>query len=374
MDKAREAFVKRIIALVLISVFMLAAGCSAKNGPHGELESSIKPTDTAAEPTPSTGPSNAPEDKQGEGVIGFIIKDDNDYGTYELMYGFLKSAGDLGRSSMLFKYEDGKALEAVENANASGCRGLLIMSDGGANAAAIERAREYGIKVVVPVEKYEPDADSANIYIDDTRYMEDACLVIAERMEQRGLDLGTILVYGSQTEREFESFSNTLKAHYPQYSVAQLTRTGSGEQGDIDKLSSYLYDNRHIKGMFVTDASSTPIAAAARKKAQELYSSEDTESPDETPEGPQESGKIAVTICGSELSDENIALLSGNDIYGLSVTPYFDVAAQSVILLDGLMAEYATVKSFCVRRSIARNETIARYVGIYDEIKELFGQ
>ena len=289
MDRAQEAFVKRIIALILISVFMLAVGCSAENGLHGELEPSINPTTgTAVEPAPSTGPSAPHEDKQGAGVIGFIIRDDNNYGTYELMYGFLKSARDLGRPSMLFKYEDGKALEAVENAYESGCRGLLIMSDGGANAAAIERAKEYGIKVVVPVEKYEPDADNANIYIDDTKYMEDACLVIAERMEQRGLDLGTILVYGSQTQREFESFSNTLKAHYPQYSVAQLTRTGSSEQSDIDKLSGYLYDNRHIKGMFVTDAASTPIAAAARKNAQELYRSEDaedTERPDETPEG-----------------------------------------------------------------------------------------
>ena len=134
---------KRIIALILISVFILAAGCSAENGPQGELEPGIKLTDTAAEPTPSVEPSNTPEDKQGAGVIGFVIRDDNDYGTYELMYGFLKSARDLGRPSMLFKYEDGKALEAVESAYSSGCEGLLIMSDGGANAAAVERAVSY---------------------------------------------------------------------------------------------------------------------------------------------------------------------------------------------------------------------------------------
>lgn len=368
---------KRIIALILISVFILAAGCSAENGPRGELEPSIKPTDATAEPAPSAEPSNLPEDKRGAGVIGFVIRDDNDYGTYELMYGFLKSARDLGRPSVLFKYQDGKALEAVENAYSNGCEGLLVMSDGGANAAAIERAREYGIKVVVPLEKCEPDAADANVYVDDTEYMEDACLVIAERMEQRGLDFGTILVYGSKTEMEFESFSNTLKAHYPQYSAVQLTRTGSSEQSDIDKLSSYLYDNRHIKGMFVADAASTPIAAAARKDAQALFRSEggeETEIPDETPKGPLDNSGIAITICGCELSDDNIALLSGNDIYGLSITPYFDVAAQSVILLDGLLAEYDTGKSFSVRRSIARNETIARYVGIYDEIKELFGQ
>ncbi len=368
---------KRIIALILISVFILAAGCSAENGPQGELEPGIKLTDTAAEPTPSIEPSNTPEDKQGAGVIGFVIRDDNDYGTYELMYGFLKSARDLGRPSMLFKYEDGKALEAVESAYSSGCEGLLIMSDGGANAAAVERAREYGIKVVVPVEKYEQDAADANIYVDDTEYMEDVCLVIAERMEQRGLDLGTILVYGSQTERVFESFSDTLKAHYPQYSAVELTSTGKGEQSDIEKLSDYLYDNRHIKGMFVTDAKSTPIAAAARDNAQALFRSEggeETEPPDETPKSPLDDSGIAITICGCELSDESIALLSGNDIYGLSVTPYFDVAAQSVILLDGLLAEYYTGKSFSVRRPIARNETVARYVGIYDEIKELFGQ
>ena len=45
---------KRIIALILISVFILAAGCSAENGPQGELEPGIKLTDTAAEPTPSS--------------------------------------------------------------------------------------------------------------------------------------------------------------------------------------------------------------------------------------------------------------------------------------------------------------------------------
>lgn len=112
---------------------------------------------------------------------------------------------------MLFKYEDGKALEAVESAYSSGCEGLLIMSDGGANAAAVERAREYGIKVVVPAEKYEQDAADANIYVDDTEYMEDVCLVIAERMEQRGLDLGTILVYGSQRKGCLNPFQTPLK-------------------------------------------------------------------------------------------------------------------------------------------------------------------
>ena len=231
---------------------------------------------------------------------------------------------------------------------------------------------------------------------DVSEYVEELARGIAERMTERGLKSGRILVYGSNTGSCFPAFDAAVNEYYPQFDTVSFNRTpGLGDDGAIDELADYLLNNRDIKGLYACDESSVPVAVKARSKAiaafkdieaAEKASEKETKNKEPestpTPEPSAESAKptpnpallkqISITAFGCGLSDENLELFKDNDIYGLCIEPYYDAAATATMMLDRLMQGEDTAKKVTVNRPIAYGDTIDKYKAIYNEVKELF--
>ena len=313
-------------------------------------------------PPESAGTENAAESANDGGIrlMGMIIQDDGSMNGYMMMHGFLHTVENLGYPAKLYRVK-GDASATVQKAVDDGCTGLLIP---GSYTEAVRRAHDAGLYVVCPYEAYNGDEADVNVVADVSEYIEELARGIAERMTERGLKSGRILVYGSNTGSCFPAFGTAVK-------------------------------NRDIKGLYACDESSVPVAVKARSKAIAAFKDiEATEKASEketkkkelesipTPEPSADSAKptpnpallkqISITAFGCGLSDENLELFKDNDIYGLCIEPYYDAAATATMMLDRLMQGEDTAKKVTVNRPIAYGDTIDKYKAIYNEVKELF--
>ena len=217
-------------------------------------------------PPESAGTENAAESANDGGIklMGMIIQDDGSRNGYMMMHGFLHTVENLGYPAKLYRVK-GDASATVQKAVDDGCTGLLIP---GSYTEAVRRAHDAGLYVVCPYEAYNGDEADVNVVADVSEYIEELARGIAERMTERGLKSGRILVYGSNTGSCFQAFGAAVKEYYPQFDTVSFNRTpGLGDVGAIDELSDYLLNNRDIKGLYACDESSVPVAVKARSKA-----------------------------------------------------------------------------------------------------------
>ena len=372
---------KRLFPVMLV-LMLLLWGCG-KEEPQ-----------QVSSPPESAGTENAAESANDGGIrlMGMIIQDDGSMSGYMMMHGFLHTVENLGYPAKLYRVK-GDASAMVQKAVDDGCTGLLIP---GSYTEAVRRAHDAGLYVVCPYEAYNGDEADVNVVADVSEYIEELARGIAERMTERGLKSGRILVYGSNTGSCFPAFGAAVKEYYPQFDTVSFNRTpGLGDDGAINELSDYLLNNRDIKGLYACDESSVPVAVKARSKAiaafkdieaAEKASEKETKKKEPesapTPEPSADSAKptpnpallkqISITAFGCGLSDENLELFKDNDIYGLCIEPYYDAAATATMMLDRLMQGEDTAKKVTVNRPIAYGDTIDKYKAIYNEVKELF--
>lgn len=365
---------KRIFPIMLVLTLLLC-GCGRE-----EPQQALSPAESAAPESPS--------EFHGDGgirLMGMIIQDDGSMRGYMMMHGFLHTAENLGYPAKLYRVK-GDASAMVQTAVEDGCVGLLIP---GSYTEAVRRAHDAGLYVVCPYEAYNGDEADVNVVADSFEYIEELARGIAERMTERGLKSGRILVYGSDTDSCFSAFDAAVKEYYPQFETVRFNRTpGSGDDAAIDELSDFILNNRDIKGLYACDEASVPVAVKARSKAiaafKELGAAEDDNkkaAPESTP-APADSAaptpnpallkQISITAFGCGLSDENLGLFNDNDIYGLCIEPYYDAAATAAMMLDRLIQGEDTAKRVTVNRPIAYGDTIDKYRAIYNEVKELF--
>lgn len=324
----------------------------------------------------------AAEEVNGMRLIGFVIDDDSSMGTYMMMHGFLHTAENLGYPAKLYRI-DADAHDAVAQAQADGCAGLLIP---GKYASAIAEATQAGMHVVSPYYACESGAADVNVVVDASEYIEELARGIAERMTERSLKSGRILIYGYDPSACYTEFDGAIREYYPQFQTITFVRTpGSSEESAIAELADYILNNRDIKGMYACDADSAAIAVKARSTAISMFKTMNDEadndkadadssavpSAEPTP-NPSLLKQISITVFGCGLSDENLALFNDNDIYALCIEPYYEVAATATIMLDRLLLGEETADTVTVNRPIAYADTIDKYLAIYNEVKELF--
>ena len=370
-------------AIILFTVLLCCVfGCTPKP--------EMKKSEEAGSFTP---PSNqaaaaAPDrSRQAPQLIGFILHDDGREKSALLMHGFLHMAENIGYPAKLYRAQAGAETEnAVDTAIKEECKGLLIQNENGTNDQAVKKAVEAGIKVIVPYDRCSLDGISANVIADDNEYTEEIARCIATRMIERSLKSGRILVYTDDpSDALAASFHAALTQYYSQYTSLDFVRSAADETGAIAELSDYLLENRDIKGMFVTDASLVSIAVKARNDAQTRFRKDGAPTPSPAPKVDEAAGQtptptvapgllkqISITLFALGQSEENYKLLSDNELYGLCIEPYYDVAAQATMTLDQILSGDLVSKEARVNRPIVTESTIEKYTLIYEQAKTLF--
>ncbi len=366
---------KRILPIIMVLLMLLSA-CGDKPAQVFVAEEQQVEV-SAAEMTHSSSAMR---------LMGFAIEDDGSMGAYMMMHGFLRTAENLGYPAKLYRIT-GDASAAVAEAKQDGCAGLLIPGD---YAAAIAEASQAGMYVVSPYYACETGSADVNVIADTGEYIEELARGIAERMTERSLKSGRILVYGYNPAECFAEFDKAVREYYPQFVTVSFSRTpGSGDEAAIDELANFILNNRDIKGLYACDIDAASIAVKARSKAISLFKEMEKEqeknkakpTPTPTPElvpsadptpNPGLLKQISITAFGCGLSDENLALFNDNDIYALCIEPYYEAAATATMMLDRLLLGEGTAETVTVNRPIAYADTIDKYLTIYNEVKELF--
>lgn len=361
-----------VLALVAIMVLLLCACAKPSAAPVHEEQA--QPQETAA---PIEGLNSLCA------LVGFVAEDDGKMPTYMMMHGFLRTAENLGHPAKLYRATKGaQAKAAVEQAVADGCKALLIANDDGANDEAVKAALAAGLFVAVPYAPCTIEGLHANVVADDTDYIEELTRGIAERMNERNLKSGRILVYGVDTTAVYGKIEEAIRQYYPQYQVVSMERVGEGQEA-VDALAEYILYNRDIKGLYAVDMASASLAVKARNQADSRFRKDGAPSPSPTPtaaEGmpevtpnPALLNQISITVFGCGLSDENLELFQDNDIYGLCIEPYYEAAANATMLLDKLMMGEEAERTMRINRPIVYAATIDKYLATYEQVKELFG-
>ena len=362
---------KRIIPIITALLFMLTACADKPAEVSVEEQPSVSAEAEMAEISPT-----------GMRLMGLVIEDDGSMGTYMMMHGFLRTAENLGYPAKLYRISSDPS-SAVAEAKADGCAGLLIP---GNYTTAIADAAQAGIYVVSPYYACQTDSVNVNVIADTSEYIEELARGIAERMTERSLKSGRILVYGYDPSICYAEFDKAIEEYYPQFQTVTFMRTpGSGDDAAVEELANYILNNRDIKGMYACDTDSASIAVKARSKAISLFKEMEKEADDAKPTptpaldptaGPTPNPgllkQISITAFGCGLSDENLALFNDNDIYALCIEPYYEAAATATMMLDRLLLGEETAETVIVNRPIAYADTITKYIAIYNEVKELF--
>ncbi len=375
---------KRVHGLIwLILAVLLCTGCAKIQMPWAEakVEETAVLSQAPAAQTPS--PVVAKRTPQ---LIGFIVWDDGSDKACMSMHGFLHMSENLGYPAKLYRAKAGaQATAAVDEALQDGCKGLLIQNEGGQNDAAVKKAVDAGLRVVVAYDRCGVAGLTANVLADDTEYVEEVTRGIASRMSERSLKSGRILLYGAAPEAIAASFEAAAQAYCPQYKTVVFKRQAVTEDEAVEELASFLLYNRDIKGMYVSDSAHASVAVKARAKAQARFRTEGTPSPlptieltpspGQTPEPTVAPGlltQISITVFACGVSDENLALLSEGDIYALCIEPYYEVYAHATMALDRALAGESVAAESSVNRPIANADTIDKYLAIYRQSKEMF--
>lgn len=359
---------KRYILAALYALLIITAGCQ-NAGEGGEFNGTAPPA-----------PISAPMETAAD-IIGFVIEDDGDINSFMSMHGFLKTAENLGYPSRLFRFNEGEsALSAVDEAIGEGCRGILIQNSDGKNDDAVKAALAKDVFVVVPYDVCAVEGLDGNVAADNSEYIEELARGIAERMKERNLNAGRLLVYGTDPAPFELEFNRAVAAYYPQYSASVFKRTKADKNEAANELAQYLLHNRDVKGLYAIDADGAAISVLARKRAQDIFETFKPE-PSASPAGGSPSSldgellnKISITIFGTNISEGNLKLIESNDISALCVEPYYESAAQSVMMLDKLFKGEPVAGSMRVNRPIVRIDTAEKYAARYEQVKEWFEQ
>ena len=376
---------KRFFAILMALVLLLAIGCAQQ---EEVTEPAVTPQqdETFAEETPLPAVEGFyPADH----LIGLVAADNGTLNAYYEMHGFLRTAEKLGYAARLFSYTGVSAKAAMEEAIAAGCDGVVVYDPSGtASRDAIESAKQKGVFVV---SSYYANANAdAGVIADQTEYLEEVARSIAERMSERSLKTGKILIYGhagAELETARIEFEKAIAAYYPGYTVVTFERgpIGTTKQADIDLLANHIYFNRDIKGMFCIDDDGSDIAVKAREQAQKIFKGS-LPTPAPTPEPtPAPAGvtpapvnenllkEILISVFGSGITDENIELMEDNDIYAMISEPHYESAGQAAMLLDKLIRGQSVAAETGINIPIVRQDTLTKYQTIYEQVKEWFG-
>lgn len=373
-----------VIALVVLTIFTV--GCAGGETAAGN-ESTQAGGDSADGETALNGAESGFE--PASRLIGMVVADNGALNGYHEMHGFLRTAENLGYAARLFRYTGVSAKDAVEEAIAAGCEGIVVYDPSGTAAKdAVISARQKGVRVVSSY--YANDNADASVVADQTEYLEEVARSIAQRMSERSLKTGKILVYGYSgvaLDNAFGEFQKAIAEYYPGYTVVSFERgsVGGSKEDEAIRLANYIYYNRDIKGMFCVDQDGSAIAVKARGLAQKMLKGSmatpaPTPEPTPVPAGMTQEPvnenllkEILISVFGSGITDENIRLMEDNDIYAVISEPHYESAGQAAMLLDRLIRGQTVAAETQINIPIVRQDTITKYQAVYEQVKEWFG-
>lgn len=344
---------------------------------------------------PAATPGNGLSLDPSNGLMGMILQDDAEFSSYMQMHGFLRTAENLGYAARIFRYQGSTgAADAYKQASDAGCTALLFYDPLSHNTQVIEQAVQSGKIVAVSYYACAAQGININVVADSTAYLEEMARGIAERMSERKLKTGRILIYGFDTAVAQSGFAQALAIYYPQYTAVAFTRTAQEEQPAVDELASFILENRDVKGMFCVDDTSTSVAVKARAKAQSLFkgtsatatpkttvkptptpsagSTAVSASPSATPIPEALLSQILITMFGTGINNTNIELMKANDVYGLVLEPHYESAAQCTLMMDARMRGESVSQTTVLNIPIVRQDTMDKYVAVYEQVRDLF--
>lgn len=358
MKRPYTLLLRLVTCLTMIAVL---AGCA--KGPHG----------------PSGDASATPNQNIASQLLGCLIPEATEMEPLTTAHGFLRTAETLGYPAKLYHYTDAdQAVQLVDQAQSEGCVGLLVWNPNEENQAAIARAAELGLAVIVPYHQAQGPGITANVHVDQSDYIEEVAYAIAQRMVERELSAGKLLIYGTDAQQSYDRYAAAIAESYPQYTSAYLARTSSDQTTAIADLAKYLLNNRDIKGLFCTDTDSTVIAVKARTQAQKEFKEMDPDAalspvvPGATPIPEDLLSSITITVLGTGINQEIIKLMQSNDIYASVIEPYYEAGAQSTLLLDQSLQGEMIPSQSVVNMPIVRQDTLDKYQLIYEQVIEWF--
>jgi len=382
---------KQKLAIILALILVLTlVGCGKNSNEEMDISAETAVLTEAAPQMENEADTSDPTKEDGEAafnLFGLILHDDGSDRAYMTMYGFLHTAETLSVAAKVYRATPGSETDAaVDNAIEDGVDALLVFDPTRASDAAVTRAAQSGIKVVVPYYPCDADGLSANIVADPSEFYDELARGLAERMTERSLKSGRILIYGRSTTEASDSFSASIAASYPQFKVVSFNRTTADPEAAVSELALYLLYNRDIKGMYVADSDLASIAIKARSEAQKIFKAQGAPSPTpdpsitlapgETPEPTPNPGlltQITITVFCNGLSNDNYDLFNDNDIYALCIEPYYEAAAEATMTLDRLLRGETVQSISRVNRPIVYNETADKYKAIFEQMEALFG-
>ncbi len=383
---------KRIAATAMALIMLFSFGCA--NEGMNESQNAHSDADIKIDQSAENDDAGMLQQEDFP-ILGLIIDDDGSDGARLTVYGFLRTAQTLCYAAKVFRVPtDEDMIDAVAEAYEQGISALMIFSADGANSDAVEKAVSLGMKVVVPYYECDISGISANVAADTNEYYDELARALAERMDERSLKSGRILVYGSNTAESYTAIEASIKENYPQFVVCDFVRTASDEAAATDELADFILNNRDIKGIYACDAEAVQMAVKARSRAQKRFKNEGAPTPtptneisdsavsaDSTPaQGVQSEytpnpallTQITITIFGCGLSGENYDLFEDNDIYALCIEPYYEAAAQGTMILDRLVRGESIASFSRVNRPIVYSDTADKYIAIYEGMLKAF--
>ncbi len=354
----------RLTALLLC--VLLLAGCApVETAP----ETPAPPPAPVPTPIVVAPPSAEPVDEpvsvfdSSEYLLGFI----GNTGSFEgriAGHAFLRNAEGVGYPAKLYE------LNAVEAAIAEGVSGAMVAE--GVAETEIQKLIASGCRVVTVSESGETAAD-VSLYTDEADYCAEAARAMGEELIARNLIGGVAVIADARTAQDAEAFADSFSAGYPQYSVHvyQVAFSEAERSAMIPELA----------GVFCLIPEAAGTWAAAKDAAAEALTPSATPRtatprPSPTPEGtpptpmPTLAPHVAadnIVIIATDYTEENLALLGGGDVFAIAARPYFDAAAQGMLLLDRMLRGVQIADRLRLNVPIVKKANIEKYQSIVDE-------
>ncbi len=360
----------RLIALLLC--VPLICGCTPVDSASetSPLPSALPPPASPAEidiiAPPGADGGTEPTDEPlsvfdpSEYLLGYIVR----LNTFEGRisgHAFLRNAEGTGYPAMLYE------TNAVEKAIADGCAGVLVSE--GVAETEIQKLVAAGCKVVS--QGGAADAD-VSLYTDADDYSAEAARAMGEELLARNLR-GGVLVIADAADQAAEAFADSFSRLYPQYSVhVQAVPLSEEERSAMIPELAGVY-------CMIPEAAAVWSAAkdtAAKELTPSATPRTSTPRPSPAPEGaeptpvPTLAPHVAasnIVIIATDYTAQNLELLEDGGVFAIAARPYFDAAAQGMLLLDRLLRGVQIAERLRLNVPIIKKVNMAKYQSIVEE-------
>ena len=306
---------KRILAFILIFAFAFTlSACKGNN-----------------EITPSDAQGSERAARERSNLFGFLVQDGEKNHPYEAMHSFLVTCEDLGVNAKLYRFSTDDELKAcTDEAIKDDCDAVLFYSADVEITDSINAVKKQNRACVSLINENE-SCDCSVVLSDNTT---EILSLLSEKTEG-----GTVLLYSSIVVNATQFTDGDVK-------VKTFTRTEYSYKAAQKSLKDFLLLNTDIKAIY---AIGTQNARPAHLAAKEIG---------------------GIKVIGEELSDINNGLFE-HGLYGLCVTPYYEMTAKAVYAMQKLTDGESVSEEYCTKHLVTRDK-LEKYQAIRKNAENRF--